>query len=155
MRGGECASKRHADRAARNYRPLTSAEHSRWPKAGRGRPPTGKTVAVGIYSVLAYVVGQRRREIGVRLALGARPGHVINTVLWHALLLTGTGVGIGSLAAWILTRTLASHFQGVRPHDPRILVGVILAFGAIAFAAAMIPALRTTQVDPVLALSST
>ena len=111
--------------------------------------------AVGIYSVLAYIVGQRRREIGVRLALGARPGHVINTVLRHALLLTGIGVAVGSFAAWILTRTLASLFQGVSPHDPKIFVGAIVAFGVIAFIAAMVPALRTTRVDPVVALTST
>ena len=111
--------------------------------------------AVGIYSVLAYIVGQRRREIGVRLALGARPGDVINTVLRHALLLTGIGVALGSFAAWILTRTLANLFQGVSPHDPKIFVGAIAAFGVIAFIAAVVPALRTTRVDPVVALTST
>jgi ABC-type antimicrobial peptide transport system permease subunit len=111
--------------------------------------------AVGIYSVLAYTVGQRRREIGIRLALGARPGDVINTVLRHALLLTGIGVALGSFAAWILTRALANLFQGVSPHDPKIFVGAIAAFGVIAFIAAVVPALRTTRVDPVVALTST
>jgi ABC-type antimicrobial peptide transport system permease subunit len=110
--------------------------------------------AVGIYSVLAYIVGQRRREIGVRLALGARPAHVINTVLRHALLLVAIGIVLGSFAAWILTRVLANLFQGVSPHDPKIFVGAILVFGVIAFVAAMVPALRTTRVDPALALTT-
>jgi ABC-type antimicrobial peptide transport system permease subunit len=111
--------------------------------------------AVGIYSVLAYIVGQRRKEIGVRLALGASPGHVIGTVLRYALLLTGLGVALGSFAAWILTRVLAKLFQGVSPHDPKIFVGAIVGFGVIALIAATVPALRTTRVDPLVALTST
>ena len=87
--------------------------------------------------------------IGIRF-----PGDVINRVVRHALLLTGTGVALGSFPAWILTRAQANLFQGVSPHDPKIFVGAILAFGAIALAAAMAPALRPTRVNPVIALTS-
>jgi predicted permease len=109
---------------------------------------------VGIYSVLAYVVSQRQREIAVRLALGASRSHVMGDVLRHALGLTGVGLALGSGAAWVLTRTLAGLFVGVSPHDPGIFVGAAAVFAVVALAAASVPAFRTTRVNPVVALTS-
>jgi putative ABC transport system permease protein len=110
---------------------------------------------VGIYSVLAYIVNQRQREIAVRLALGASRSHVMGDVLRHALGLTGVGLALGTAAAWLLTRALAALFEGVSPHDPSVFVGAAAAFAVVALAAASVPALRTTRVDPVTALTST
>lgn len=110
---------------------------------------------VGIYSVLAYVVGQRQREMAVRIALGASRSDVMGVVLAKAVRLTATGVAVGAGASWVLTRVLASLFLGVSPHDPRILVGAAGVFTLVALAAATIPALRTTRVNPVVALTST
>jgi ABC-type antimicrobial peptide transport system permease subunit len=109
---------------------------------------------VGIYSVLAYIVGQRQREIAIRLALGASRSHVMRDVVRRALALTATGIVLGSGAAWILTRVLAGLFLGVSPHDPGIFVGAAAMFAAVAMAAASVPAFRTTRVDPALALAS-
>jgi len=108
---------------------------------------------VGIYSVLAYVVAQRRREIGIRLALGATHGHVIANVLRHALLVTGIGVLLGSAAAWWMTRVLASLFLGVSPHDPLVFGGAAALFTLVALVAAIGPALRTRRVDPAIVLT--
>jgi putative ABC transport system permease protein len=110
---------------------------------------------VGIYSVLAYIVGQRQREIAVRLALGASRSHVMRDVVRRALFLTSVGIGLGSGAAWVLTRVLAGLFLGVSPHDPGIFVGAAAVFAAVALAAASVPAFRTTRVNPALALTST
>jgi putative ABC transport system permease protein len=109
---------------------------------------------VGIYSVLAYIVSQRRREIGVRLALGATHAHVIGDVMRRALALAGAGIAFGSIAAWWLTRGLARLFVGVDPHDPTIFAGAALMFTLVALAAAAIPAFRSTRVSPTVALKS-
>lgn len=109
---------------------------------------------VGIYSVLAYVVGQQRREIAVRIALGASASHVMGKVIRHACALTGTGIAIGSMVAWLLTRLLANLVVGVSPHDPRVFLGAAAMFVLLAIAAAGVPAYRTTQVSPVVALLS-
>ncbi len=109
---------------------------------------------VGIYSVLAYVVSQRRREIAVRITLGATAGTVVRAVLRRALALAGAGIVVGSLAAWMLTRGLADLFLGVSPHDPLVFVGAAVIFALVALVAASIPALRTTRVNPVEALTS-
>ena len=110
---------------------------------------------VGIYSVLAYIVAQRQREIAVRIALGASRSHVMSDVLRRAVALTGLGILIGSGAAWFLTRVLAGLFLGVSPHDPGIFVGAAALFAVAALAAASIPAFRTTRVNPARALGST
>jgi ABC-type antimicrobial peptide transport system permease subunit len=110
---------------------------------------------VGIYSVLTYVVRQRRREIGVRLALGATRAHVLGNVLRRALVLTMSGIALGSVAAWWLSRALAGLFVGVSPHDPGVFVGAALAFALSALAAASVPAIGTTRVSPLVALTST
>jgi putative ABC transport system permease protein len=109
---------------------------------------------VGIYSVLAYIVAQRQREIAIRLALGAHRTHVLRQVVWRALALTGVGIGLGSSAAWILTRVLEGLFLGVSPHDPGIFVGAAAVFAGVALAAASVPALRATRVNPARVLGA-
>ena len=109
---------------------------------------------IGIYSVLSYIVSQRQREIGVRLALGATHADVISAVTPRALALTGIGIALGSLVAWWVTHLLASLFLGVSPHDPSIFVGAAVVFAVVAVAAASVPALRATRVNPVVALTS-
>lgn len=110
---------------------------------------------VGIYSMLAYIVSQQEREIAVRIALGAHRSHVMGAVLQHALALTGIGIACGSAIAWVLTRALANLFLGISPHDPRIFAGAAVAFAVVALVAASLPALRTTRVNPAVALTST
>jgi putative ABC transport system permease protein len=78
---------------------------------------------VGVYSVLAYIVGQRHKEIAVRIALGATQVRVMGVVLRRALALTGLAVVLGAGAAWMLTRALANLFVGVSPHDPKVFLG--------------------------------
>jgi putative ABC transport system permease protein len=109
---------------------------------------------VGIYSVLAYIVGQRQREMAVRLALGASYSRLVGGVVRRALELTAVGILVGSSAAWMLTRALSALFLGVSPHNPLIFIGAALTFVVVALVAAIIPSLRTTRVSPVAALSS-
>jgi ABC-type antimicrobial peptide transport system permease subunit len=110
--------------------------------------------AVGIYSVLAYIVSQRKREIAVRIALGAGRTRVMVNVLRQATALTVIGIALGSGGAWLLTRALAGLFVGVSPHDPGIFVGAAALFAVVALVAASVPAFRTTRISPVVALAS-
>jgi putative ABC transport system permease protein len=109
---------------------------------------------VGIYSLLSYVVAQRHREIAIRIAIGASPADVIGDVLRRAGVMTGIGVAIGLLSAWLLTRALAGLFLGVNPHDPAIFAGATAIFAVVALAAASVPAMRTARVDPKVALTA-
>lgn len=108
--------------------------------------------AMGVYAVMAYTVGQRTREFGIRLALGASTGDLLRHVLGQGLLLTGLGLGIGlalaSLGAHLLTRFL----YGVSPFDPLTFVGVPLVITLVALLASYLPARRATRVNPVEAL---
>ncbi|HTA75142.1 MAG TPA: ABC transporter permease [Gemmatimonadaceae bacterium] len=108
---------------------------------------------IGIYSVLAYIVAQRRREIGVRLALGATHAHVIGTIVRQALALTGVGIALGSATAWWVTRALSGLFLGVSPHDPAAFLGAAGLFIGVALVAASVPAFRTTRVNPAVVLT--
>jgi ABC-type antimicrobial peptide transport system permease subunit len=110
---------------------------------------------VGIYSVLAYVVAQRQRDIAIRIALGADRSAVMGDVLRQGLVVTGTGVAVGALTAWMLTRVLADLFVGVSPHDPTIFIGAAITFVLVGLGAASVPAFRTTRVNPVVALTAT
>jgi putative ABC transport system permease protein len=109
---------------------------------------------VGIYGVLAYVVGQRQREIAVRIALGASRARVMADVLRRALVLMVLGIAVGSGAAWVLVSTLAGLIAGVNPHDPGTFMAAAAAFSVVALAAASVPAYRTTRISPVVALTS-
>ena len=108
--------------------------------------------ALGIYGVLAYLVNQRTREIGVRLALGAKPSDVLWMVVGRGLWLAGFGVAIGLVAAVALTRLMQGVLYGVTPTDPLTFVGVAAALLAVAGFASWLPARRATRVDPLVAL---
>ena len=111
--------------------------------------------AVGIYGVLAYLVGQRTREIGIRIALGARRREVVAMVVGRALALAIKGVVIGGAASLVIGQVLSSLsgmlFQ-VRPYDPWSFATVAALLTLTAVAASAGPAARAAQVDPVVAL---
>jgi len=108
--------------------------------------------ALGIYGVLAYLVTQRTREIGVRIALGARTTSVLGMVLGRGLQLAGIGVAIGLGASLLLTRLMSGVLYGVSPTDPVTFAGVAVALLAVAALASAIPAFRAARVDPLTAL---
>ena len=110
--------------------------------------------AAGIYGVMAFLVSQRTREIGVRLALGARPGAVLAQVLRGAAVLVCLGLGAGLLAALALERFVRSFLFGARPYDPALYAAVAGVLLTVGIAAALGPARRAARVDPVVALRS-
>jgi ABC-type antimicrobial peptide transport system permease subunit len=110
--------------------------------------------AVGIYGVMSCSVTERTREIGIRMALGAARRKVMQTVLSQALVLTGAGVAAGAAGAWLLTRFMKTLLFGVVAGDPFTFVAVSTLLTAVATLAAVIPGLRATRVDPVIALRS-
>jgi putative ABC transport system permease protein len=106
----------------------------------------------GIYGVMAYSVTQRRREIGVRVALGATPGRVFRSILGQGLFTTAVGVTIGVVAALGLTRTLQTLLFDVKPTDPLTFAGVVAILVGVALLACYVPARRATRADPMDAL---
>jgi putative ABC transport system permease protein len=107
---------------------------------------------VGIYGVIAYIVAQRRREVGIRMALGAAGGEVQRLFVRHGLAITGIGLLIGGVAAAALSRLLASLLFNVSPLDPVTYGGGIVALGLVALIATWIPARQATRVDPATAI---
>jgi putative ABC transport system permease protein len=108
--------------------------------------------AVGIYGVIAHAVSQRTREIGIRLALGARVSDVLRMVFGEGVKLTLIGVGVGLCGALAATRVLASFLFGVSASDPLTFISVSLILLAVALLACYLPARRATKVDPMAAL---
>jgi predicted permease len=110
--------------------------------------------AIGTYGVLAYMVTERRREIGIRMALGANQATVVADVMRQGLSLAGIGIGLGLLAALALGRLIASLLFGVGATDPLTLVAVMGSIAAVAALASGLPAWRASRVDPTVALRS-
>ena len=107
---------------------------------------------IGLYGVMAFVVARRRKELGVRLALGAQPGRVIWLVMREVLLLFGIGLAIGIPTAILLSRYVASQLHGVEAGDPFIAIATVVLLAAVSVVAGLIPAHRASRIDPILAL---
>lgn len=108
--------------------------------------------AIGIYGVLAYAVTQRTREFGVRLALGAQTADVLGMVFWQGLRLAAAGLAIGLAGSYFLTRLMASLLFDVKPTDPLVFALVSVLLAGVALLASLVPSLRATRIDPVVAL---
>jgi predicted permease len=106
----------------------------------------------GVYGVMAYAVGQRTSEIGLRIALGASTGSLLRQILLQALVLVVAGLTLGLAAAVAGTRLLTSMLFQVRPTDPLVYGGVTVLLGIVAIAAGYIPARRATRIDPLTAI---
>lgn len=108
--------------------------------------------AIGIYGVMGYMVTQRKHEIAVRIALGAKTNQVLKLVLKDGLMLASVGLGIGLVAAFALTRLMRSLLFEVKPTDVQTFAGVSIGLIAIALLACLVPARRAARVDPLVAL---
>jgi predicted permease len=110
--------------------------------------------AVGIYGVVSYIVTERTREIGIRVALGAQHADVLRLVLLRGAKMTAVGIAIGLVTSFALTRLLSSLLYGVSPYDALTLVAVALLLGFISLAATYLPARRASLLDPAFILRS-
>ena len=108
--------------------------------------------AIGIYGVISYTVAQRTRDIGIRMALGASQTQVLRDVLGLGLRLTGIGLLLGLLGAFLATRVLASLLYGVAPTDALTFTAVSVVLTVVALFASYLPARRATRVVPIVAL---
>jgi predicted permease len=110
--------------------------------------------AIGIYGVMAFLVSQGTREIGIRMALGATPGGILVLIVRQGMVIATIGLALGLSGAFILTRFMASLLFGVRPGDPLTFGAIALTLGMVAFLASYIPARRASGIDPMVALRS-
>jgi putative ABC transport system permease protein len=108
--------------------------------------------AVGVYGVFSYVVSQRSREIGIRMALGAQPLDILKMILRQGTVVTLTGALVGLTASFALTRVTKSLLFGVSATDPATFAAIALLIATIALGACYLPARRATKVDPMIAL---
>ncbi len=109
---------------------------------------------IGIYGVIAHLVSQGTRELGIRMALGATPGAILMLIVRHGLSVTLAGVALGLVGAFVLTRFMQSLLFGVSPADPLTFAGIALVLTAVALAASYLPARRAAKIDPVISLRS-
>jgi predicted permease len=109
--------------------------------------------AIGIYGVLAYQVSQRRREIGIRMALGAASGSIFNLVLREGGLIVGIGAALGLVGAFLLRQTLQSQLYETGAMDPTVVAGVAAMLIVVALIACVLPARRAAKTDPLIALT--
>jgi putative ABC transport system permease protein len=108
--------------------------------------------SIGLYGVTAWIVSRRTREVGIRMALGAQPGDVLALVIRHGMWLTGAGLVIGLLAAFVSTRLISTQLYRVSPTDPLTFVVIAVTLGGVSLLACYLPARRATRVDPLVAL---
>jgi putative ABC transport system permease protein len=109
--------------------------------------------AIGLYGVLAYLVTQRTKEIGIRVALGSSASAVFKLVLREGVLLVGIGLLVGGLDSFMLRRALEGQLFGVTASNPVVLVLVTAMLTVVALAACAVPARRATKIDPLIALN--
>jgi predicted permease len=107
---------------------------------------------IGLYGVVAYAVSRRTREIGIRMAIGARPGDVLRMILGQGLVFTAIGVGVGLAIAFFASRAVSAFVVGVSPHDPAIFLSVPLILAMVMIGACWLPARRAARIDPTRAL---
>jgi ABC-type antimicrobial peptide transport system permease subunit len=108
--------------------------------------------SIGVYGMVSYSVSRSVREIGIRMALGAKRSDVLRLVLGQGMRLTAIGVGLGLAAAFAFSRFIASLLFGVGPDDPLTFAGVTLVLTGVSALACWIPARRAARVDPIVAL---
>ena len=108
--------------------------------------------AIGTYGILAYSVSQRRKEIGIHMAMGASRERVLGMVLGQGMLLAGVGLVVGVGASLLLTRFLQAQLFNVKPSDPATLAAVVAFIATVALVACYLPAHRATRVDPMVVL---
>jgi predicted permease len=109
---------------------------------------------VGVYGVVSYAASQRTQEIGVRMALGAGRGEIVQLILGRGIVLVAAGLGVGIVIALSVSRLISNLLFNVSPSDPITFVGVPLLLGVMAMAASYVPAFRATRIDPAVALRS-
>jgi len=108
--------------------------------------------SIGLYGVMAFVVARRRKELGIRLALGAAPRSVVVLVMREVLLLLAIGLAFGMSSAILLVRYVTAQLYGIQGADPAIAIWTVVLLTTVSVAAGLIPAKRASRIDPILAL---
>lgn len=108
--------------------------------------------SIGLYGVMAFIVARRRKELGIRLALGAEPSGVLWIVMREVVILLTIGLAVGVPSAIALGRYVSSQLYGIEPNDPWIAIGTMALLAAVSLAAGLIPASKASRIDPILAL---
>jgi len=108
--------------------------------------------SIGLYGVMSYLISQRTREFGIRVAVGASTGALLRLVLGQALKLVSIGISLGLVGAMVLAKSIAGLLYGITPFDTATFASMSLLLAVVAFAASYIPARRAASVDPMVAL---